>query len=411
LGKIIVNKLFEYLPVLFSFLLPFGGNYLSLIIILWFIISLFCFSKEQGLKGIRNPSFLVVLIFFMMHCLSAAFSSNKTEALTSIEVKMSFLAFPYFFFLFKISTRAIKQMLAAFVSGCLFALLFLLGRAAWIYFARGENYFFYNDFSWFIHAGYFSMYLLLSLVIVQLAYPAWFGTDKLNKPIRYLFSALFITGIFLCASKIGLIAFALVAVLIVAFKFGAKANVRNISVSVCIIMAGLFIAYKVAPAPFERLLYSFKVANEGTIDKTSSESTAVRMLIWEQCREIIKENFIFGTGTGDANDELQARYVANGLTGAREHNLNAHNQFFQTFIALGVFGFIVLLVLTLGTMIRGFISKNVFLWLFSLLIILNFLVESMLQTQAGNLFYVFFLCLFLSYNPLLLKEEKGPEHV
>jgi len=36
--------------------------------------------------------------------------------------------------------------------------------------------------------------------------------------------------------------------------------------------------------------------------------------------------------------------------------------------------------------------------LFSVLMILNFLVESMLQAQAGFIFFVFFICLFLQYN-------------
>ena len=46
------------------------------------------------------------------------------------------------------------------------------------------------------------MYMLLALITVALAYPAWFGGDKMNKPILYFFSAAFISGIFLCASKI-----------------------------------------------------------------------------------------------------------------------------------------------------------------------------------------------------------------
>ncbi|HRD40798.1 MAG TPA: O-antigen ligase family protein, partial [Bacteroidia bacterium] len=84
--------------------------------------------------------------------------------------------------------------------------------------------------------------------------------------------------------------------------------------------------------PFERLSNAFKTASSANVDKTSVESTAVRMLIWGESMEIIKNNFWWGVGVGDANDVLQAAYKEHGLTGALEHNLNTHNQYFQTFI-------------------------------------------------------------------------------
>jgi hypothetical protein len=50
--------------------------------------------------------------------------------------------------------------------------------------------------------------------------------------------------------------------------------------------------------------------------------------------------------------------------------------------------------MTLGQMILAVIRKNFLLFVFSLLVTLNFLVESMLQTSAGVLFFAFFYCVF-----------------
>ena len=86
------------------------------------------------------------------------------------------------------------------------------------------------------------------------------------------------------------------------------------------------------------------------------------------------------------------------MTGALKKKLNAHNQFLQTFIGTGIIGFLLLLSITLGAIIKGFINKNYLLILFSLLMILNFLVESMLQAQAGFIFFVFFFCILIRYN-------------
>ena len=97
---------------------------------------------------------------------------------------------------------------------------------------------------------------------------------------------------------------------------------------------------------------------------------------------------------GDANDELYAAYENNGLTGAFEHKLNAHNQYLQSFIGLGIIGFVLLFAMTFGNLYYAILSKNNLLLILSLLLISNFLVESMLQRSAGVLFTVFFLCLF-----------------
>ena len=387
--------------------MPFGGMYLPPFVILWFFVALIGGNKQTAINGFKNKWFLLLFSFIVFHCISALLSHNKQEALSSVEVKLSFLAFPVYIFLFDYKTDTIKRIFAGFVSGCLFALLACLGRATFHYFtAHNSDYFFYTDFSYFIHVGYFSMYLLFAIVIMQMAYPIWFKNDAMIKGLRYAFSLVFVIGIFLCASKIGIIALFITLLALAMAQVKDKLNVKASFLLLLIIAALTFVTYKIIPMPFDRIKSAIGTATNGNIDKTSTESTAVRMLIWNESAEIFKDNFWLGTGSGDANDALHARYEASGLTGALKSNLNTHNQFFQTGIALGVFGLIILLVTTFGAMLYGFVKKNLMLCIFSIIIILNFLVESMLQTQAGNLFFVYFLCLLLKYNPQKLEETK-----
>lgn len=373
-------------------------------VILWFISSLFVFDKERFVSGIKNPWFLVMFFFFLMHCVSGLLSDNKHEALTGVENKLSFLAFPYFFFLFRLSDGTVKRMLIAFVSGCFFALMICLVRAVYIYFTGGGNEFFYNLFSVLIHAGYFSMYMLFCILIVVFAYPKWFGRDKWVSIISWFLVIAFLAGIFLCASKIGYITAVLILILAPVIKFKHRLNFKVFVISSVVLLAVFFTLLKVFPKPFERMNNVFTTLSSESIDKTSGESTAVRLLIWKECREIMKENFWTGVGTGDANDVLQNRYKQNGLTGALEHNLNTHNQYFQTAIALGIIGLLIMIFLTAGVMVYAFIKKHILLSLFSIIIILNFLVESMLQTQSGNLFFTGFLCLLLAHDVLKFRQ-------
>ncbi len=399
------QRLFYFFPALFCFCLPFGSLVLSGLIVLWTIVSLLNIDKEQFKKGLGNQHFWWLLSFFIYTVISALFSANKTEAGFSIEIKMCFVLFPYLFFCFKWPIQIIKRCVVSFVSGCFFACFVLIVRSSYYAVTGHPEYFFYTQFSFFIHASYFAMYLILAIAFVILLYPTWFKAQKNITYTFYLFLLTFVVTIFLCSSKLGLISFFISAPLILLYKYRSFLNVKKVSFLVLGILVLGFFAFKLFPEAFSRLS-SLTTVSSVTLDKTSSESTTVRILIWEQCLHIMKDNFWLGTGVGDANDALYKAYEANGLTGALSHKFNAHNQYFQTFIGLGVIGCLILFVLTFGYLIKGILKKHFLLFLFSLLIVLNFAVESMLQASAGVLFFVFFFCFFnLVSEEELLREE------
>ena len=114
------------------------------------------------------------------------------------------------------------------------------------------------------------------------------------------------------------------------------------------------------------------------------------MLIWSASNQVISENLLLGTGTGDAKDALLVEYANRGMTGALSHKLNAHNEYYQVFVSIGLIGFLLLLMCLFLPLYNGFTSSNWIYILFLLIIILNFVSESMLETQAGVLFYAFF---------------------
>ena len=63
----------------------------------------------------------------------------------------------------------LERILFAFVSGCTVASIFCLAKAAIAYLISGDsNVFLYSEFSFFIHPGYFSMYLVFSSLIIVL---------------------------------------------------------------------------------------------------------------------------------------------------------------------------------------------------------------------------------------------------
>lgn len=396
-------KLFYFFPVLFCFCLPFGSRVLSVIIAGWMLTSFLNLEWEKVKKGLKQRNLQTMLLFFLLTVLSGFLSENKGDAAFAIEVKLSMLFFPYLLFCFDWPLQILKRCVVAFVSGCFFACVYLIVRSFFYYWNGHPEYFFYTLFSDLIHASYFAMYLIMAIIIVVLFYHKWFSQQRSVIISSYFFIAVFTISIFLCSSKLGIISFFIAMPNLLLYKWRALMNLKRVIFIGVSLIAILSVAYGLFPGSFERLKSLGRVPE--TIDKTSSESTMVRLLIWQEAVTLIRADFIRGTGVGDVNDDLYRAYQAGGLTGALEHRLNAHNQYLQTFLGMGIVGFIVLLLLTVGQLIKGLLKRNFLLFMFSLLIVLNFLVESMLQTAAGVLYFSFFYCLFnLTDEPSLLSE-------
>ena len=387
------------IPLIISFLLPFGINY-AIFIIMW-AVCFFAFDDvKKGLQRMtQNTWSYVLLLFFFIHVLSYFFSINKTDALNAIEIKLSFFAFPVLIYSSNYNDIQIKKIIISFVSGCVLVSVINIFRACFLYFFQDFNAFFYSEFSYFMHPSYFAMYLIFAQLIIILFYPKWLShLSNLNIKIGFM-SMIFLITIFLCSSKMGLItAFLLLPLTlsVVLYHKGYQKIIIGLLIGL-IVLIGL--AYKLFPTPFERMKQAFKVTSSAQkIDKTDVESTAVRILIWKESIKLIENNVMFGTSVGDANDKLIEAYKLEGLEGALIKKLNAHNQFLQTFIGTGIIGFVLLLLMTIGALIYSFVKKNYILSLFSILIIFNFLVESMLQAQAGFIFFAFFFCILAQYN-------------
>jgi hypothetical protein len=111
-------------------------------------------------------------------------------------------------------------------------------------------------------------------------------------------------------------------------------------------------------------------------------------------------DYIGGTGTGSANDALMEHYQTHGMTVAFKEHLNSHNQYLQTFITLGIGGFIGLLVMLFFPLSHAISNRNLLYAGFIFIFALNIFVESMLETQAGNLFFAFFNALLFMNSSL-----------
>lgn len=390
-----LNILFYFFPVLLAFCLPFGGFALSYLIIAWLLLSFFAIDKTKWLNGVKQLPFLISSLFFLITVVSAIWKGGP-EKWNSIEIKLSFIIFPYLFYCFNYPIAIVKRMLVAFVSGNFFAGIFLLIRGTYYALHNQPEYLTYSGFSTFIHTAYFSLYLTLAIMIIVLYYPFWFKSNPQLLKFSWFMLGFFVICIFLCASKIGILGMFVALIALGLYKMKTLVSIKKSLVLISGILVILFFLIQLFPSVytrFENLLH----LDINHLNKSSSESSEVRLLIWQECLVIIKNNFLSGVGVGNANETLYNAYTIKGLTGALDHKLNAHNQFFQTAIGLGFIGTLLLFFLFLKGWF-GTIKTNFILFLLITLLFLNFLTESMLQAAAGVLFFSFFTNLLFNYN-------------
>ncbi len=337
----------------------------------------------------KNKFSLLFISFYLLHLLGLLYTQNVPSGLFDLEVKLSLILFPIVLATRPISADKIRSIFIALLTGCVVAATIMLIRAIYIYMTSGENYFYYEAFaSFLIHPGYISMYVNVTL--------SWLLINQMDQSKRFsnvIFCPLmiiFTIFIILLSSKMGLITMTLIYVGFLIYYVVTRKKYLFGTIGIMVIGISIVTLLRFMPELSGRINRAVgAVTNTNTV-QSESESTAVRMLVWKAANHVISENVITGVGTGDAKDELVKEYEKRGMTGALEHRLNAHNEYYQVFVALGTIGFILLLGNLFFPMWWAFKTNNTLYVLFLLIILLNFLTESMLETQAGVMFYAFF---------------------
>lgn len=129
---------------------------------------------------------------------------------------------------------------------------------------------------------------------------------------------------------------------------------------------------------------------------------------WKAGTLIIKENWLFGVGTGDLQLAFNKAYEKSNTQLDQAHWNRAHNQFMTFWIAFGIFGFIVFTGFWLWFLYRNIKLNNFIGICFTLIAIGSFLSEDTIETQQG----VTYIALFLGISSLinvwgeLMKNEK-----
>lgn len=410
------NKLFnfyyELILGLFTYLMVVIPKLSTVLLFLFFIISLVGFYKEK-LKFTFNISLLLLSLFYVTYFIGVFWTDNSSLAVHSLESKLSFIFFPLVFSFKLVERINLRLPIWGFILGVFSTSLIGYFSAINCYSSSFENSCFYSSsISVVHHPSYFSIYILFSLLLIWKGYLKGWKYFSLKWIIP--FSLYLLIFYFFCQSLAGILFLIFVLLFILIRSFYKKIG-RNISFIILIIspflLYSLLSNFPVYKVEFNSTIKSFTtfISNpKGYVDekvgyKTGNEE---RMVLWVTTYSLIKKH-PFGVGTGNVDDYLYLELLKLRQGGLALKNYNPHNQYLQTTLEIGFIGLLILLVFVFLVLYKAIRESN---WILILLIsslIFNSFFESILQRQSGIVFFSFWICLFLVYPFSLNSYKEG----
>lgn len=431
--QIFYNKLRQFAIIFFVVSLPFGIYILNNIAI-FILAACWLFESSLATKWQRikhNRLFLVFIQLFLVYIAGLAYSENHSQGFFEIEKKLSVLLFPLVFAtLNPISSEDMKQLFKWFIIFTSLASLVCLSYAVYLNYKEGYTLSFlydalvfnkrypgkYNFFNfWYftykllvspihMHPVYFAMYLVFSSCLAVWLWWDMSGVKKNRNVLVVLLLMFNFISVVLLASRTQLFILLLLATFFIIYQaYVRKRLIRGVLFILLVYSLGL-VFILLNPFTRERFIDSNKVGVHFSNNKYGEGGLSLRMHKWKYTLETIRENVLFGTGTGDSQDRLQETYKKHDFKIGYNLRFNAHNQFLQVALELGVIGLISFLICLFVPLYYAFKEARWLYVVFLIIFLISCLTESMLEVNKGIVFYTFFNSLFAFH---LLHTEKS----
>lgn len=122
----------------------------------------------------------------------------------------------------------------------------------------------------------------------------------------------------------------------------------------------------------------------------NGHSLLQRLEHWKTSKQIIKNNWFLGVGTGDAQKSFDSQYAADNSLLQPKNRVRSHNQFFAVWISIGIIGLLLFLWFHFE-FIRFQLHNLQLLGLsFIVICIISYFFEDSLETQRVVAFFGFF---------------------
>ena len=126
----------------------------------------------------------------------------------------------------------------------------------------------------------------------------------------------------------------------------------------------------------------------------NGHSILERIEYWKTGWQVIKENWVFGVGTGDKKIAVEKMYERKNSKLLPERRLRAHNTYITLCLTFGLFGLVFFCYILFNFLRFQLKNQSLIGFLFICVAIITFIFEDSLETQMGVSFFAFFFALF-----------------
>lgn len=333
-----------------------------------------------------------------------------------LEKRIVFLLFPLTLAIVpELTDGQIKNVFWTFFLGILLSSIILLVSASYVSlvthslinlhpkYGMKENNFMYHRLGSYLdlHAVYYSCMVLMAFIMAMVfARYHVVLVKKQERVIIILVLGYLLILLFLLKSAtilIGLIIVISFYAFFHLYKARKALGIIRISIVMSVMILLLFaFGYRVVQKFGNRgnfLTYDFAEPGGGQWNVLN-----LRKAKWDIASEAISDHWVIGVGPGNIHRVLDTYYKKHNFTFALTQHYNPHNQPLDTFLTLGIIGFILLVFIYLMAFYDA-LKKNDMIWLMYMIGFTLFsLSESTLAVNKGIIFFTFF-TIMLSYLP------------
>jgi O-antigen ligase len=345
-------------------------------------------------KILLNPYFilniLLILVYIFIHFIHPFGSKLGINLLVLIP-----LYFVSFFIYFKLAPQNISLLIKTYLWGLGLFSIFILIIATTNYSLLGYKSFLYIDLLKPIKANPITHSMFYNLGIALVGFQFKQAKTSKSKWIYTILLLFFVLMVGLCAAKIGYI------ILIISTLGALNMMIRSMLIKFLffILFLGiLYFSYQKIPFLNQKIDGFIWQLKNG--EKLSMDDQLPRSIIWPLATDIISENKVLGLGVGNTRAALVSAYTKIDYKKGIENEFNAHNQFLETSLEVGIFGFILLALQLLFCIYLAVKHQSFLYFLIILIFIAYLLIESLLGSQMGLVSYGVFHAIFIAYLTL-----------
>ena len=326
-----LHKLNSLILIAFGFVLPISVSLANIFGLLIFLLWLMQANLRNDLNKLRNNILVkAILAFWLLHLIGLLWTNDLTSGIQVIAKESLLLLLPIFMMVFtrKSTETAICAFMAAMLMSCTLSFLMWFQVIPPSHFMIGEG-----DPIVFMGRISYSPFLTIAIYI-SLFYLLLDTTAGNRKKIWAAISAVLLSiNLFIINGRVGQVSF-FVMIVIVIFQYFSKNLLRALTVATIALPLLIFTTYNVSSTFRNRAnLAVSEIKHYGDGKYTS---VGQRIAYTMNSLDIIRENPLFGVGTGDFIQEYAKVNKRN--TPTMVATVQPHNMYLLELVQFGVVG-------------------------------------------------------------------------